>query len=123
MKDGDAQTPIFTKTYDFLAWLVPLTNNFPRAHRQTVTRRLLDAALDFLECLVAANALRGGARLEELIAADSRLDKVRFYLRLAHHWRWINPGQYEHGSRLMAELGRLLGSWQKLTRQQSTSAR
>ena len=51
--------PIFTKTYDFLAWLVPLTNHFPRLHRHTVTRRLLDAALDFQEDLLRANNLRG----------------------------------------------------------------
>ena len=51
MSDGQAETPLFTKTYDFLAWLVPLTNHFPRAQRHTVTQRLLDAALEFLECL------------------------------------------------------------------------
>ena len=39
------------------------------------------------------------------------------YLRLAHHWRWINPGQYEHAARLVAELGKLLGGWHKKTRQ------
>jgi hypothetical protein len=39
------ETPIFTRTVDLLAWLLPVTNHFPRAHRHTVTRRLLDAAL------------------------------------------------------------------------------
>ncbi len=28
--ESRAEMPIFAKTYDFLAWLVPLTNNFPR---------------------------------------------------------------------------------------------
>lgn len=110
--------PIFTKSYDFLAWLVPLTNHFPRAHRLTVTRRLIDSALNFLECAVAANSLRGGERLAQLTLAETQLDKARFYMRLAHHWRWINGGQYEHGSRMLAEMGRLLGGWQKITRQQ-----
>jgi four helix bundle protein len=112
---------IFTKTYDFLAWLVPLTNNFPRAHRHTVTQRLLDAAMDYLERLADANNVRGQARLKLLEAADAEMDKVREYMRLAHHWRWITPKQYEHASRLIAELGRLLGGWQKRTRQQSAS--
>ncbi len=118
MSTDQVELPIFTKTYDFLAWLVPATNHFPRAQRHTVTQRLLDAALDFLECLVDANSLRGAARFTGLQAADAALDKVRLYLRLAHHWRWINAGQYEHVSRMVAELGRLLGGWQKLTRQQ-----
>ena len=96
--ENRAEMPIFAKTYDFLAWLVPLTNNFPRAQRHTVTQRLLDAALNFLERLVDANTVRGAARHELLDAADAELDKVRLYLRLAHHWRWITPGQYEHAA-------------------------
>ncbi len=41
--------PIFTRTFDFLVWLVPATHHFPKAHRFTITARLLDAALDFSE--------------------------------------------------------------------------
>ena len=40
------EMPIFVRTFDFLTWLLPMANNFPRAHRFTVTRRLLDAAFD-----------------------------------------------------------------------------
>jgi hypothetical protein len=122
MSQEPAEMPIFTKTYDFLAWLVPLTNHFPRAHRHTVTRRLLDATLNFLECVVDANNQRGDARLAQLTLAEAQLDKARFYLRLAHQWRWINPGQYEHAGRMLAEMGRLLGGWQKVTRRQLASA-
>jgi len=46
---------IFTRTFDFLAWLVPMTNHFPRAQRFTVTQRLLDAALDLREHTEVAN--------------------------------------------------------------------
>ena len=35
------QMPIFTRTYDFLTWLLPVTNNFPRARRFTITNRPL----------------------------------------------------------------------------------
>ncbi len=111
------EMPIFVKTSDFLAWLIPLSNHFPRVHRHTVTRRLLDAAFDFLERLLEANQARGSARLEQLLAADAQLDKVRLYLRLVYRWQWISAGQYEHAARLVAELGRLLGAWQKTTRQ------
>ena len=121
MSQNQTETPIFTRTTDFIAWLVPMTNHFPRAQRHTVTRRLQDAALNFLECLVQANNRRGQARRAALAAADEELDKVRFYLRLAYQWQWLNPGQYEHAGRMVAEMGRLLGGWQKLTRQQSTA--
>ena len=119
MTSSAAEMPLFTKTYDFLTWLVPLTNHFPKVHRHTITRRLLEAALDFQESLLEANSVRGQARLHCLEEADAALSRVRTYLRMARQWRWINDGQYEHAGRKVAELGRLLGGWQKTTRQQA----
>ena len=114
MSDSDSMV-IFAKTYDFLAWLVPRTNKFPKLHRHTITRRFLDAALDFQEQILEANSLRRGQRLDRLQMVDASLDKVRLYVRLTYRLRWINLGQYEHASRLVAELGRLLGGWLRST--------
>ena len=104
---------IFSRTFDFLSWLLPLTNNFPRAHRHSFTRRLLDAAFDLREHLEVANLRRGRARLAQLRLADEALSKVRVYLRLAAGWRWMNDGQYHHAAAMVAEVGRLLGGWIK----------
>lgn len=106
---------IFTRTYDFLSWLIPHTLNFPRSQRFVTTKRLQDAALDFQERIIDANRLRGRARLDQLQRADAALDKVRLYLRLAQRWQWLNDGQYQHASRLVKELGELLGGWLKQT--------
>ena len=108
-------TPIFTRTFDFLTWLLPITNNFPVAQRHTFTRRLLDAAFDLRENLESANHRRGAQRLACLNAADEALDKVRTYLRLAAGWHWLSSGQYQHAAGMVAEIGRLLGGWLKIT--------
>ena len=108
--------PIFTKTYDFLTWLLPVTNHFPRAHRQTFTRRLLDAAFDLRERLEEANLRRGTARLERLARADEALARVRMYIRLAARWGWLSAGQYEHVAGMVVEIGRLLGGWRKVSK-------
>ena len=113
----DQPTPIFTKTFDFVTWLLAATNHFPRSQRFVVTKRLLDAALDFQELLVDANARRGKARLSKLDLADAELDKVRLYLRLAARWQWLSSGQYQHAAQYVTEMGRLLGGWKKVTRQ------
>lgn len=34
------EMPIFVKTFDFLSWLLPASNHFPRAHRHSFTQRL-----------------------------------------------------------------------------------
>ncbi len=105
---------ILTRTFDLLAWLLPKVERFPRLYRQTVVQRMMDAALDFQEALFDAQSQGGSTRQKHLRSADAALNKLRFYLRLAHHWKWLNDGQYRHVSALVAELGRLLGAWIKV---------
>ena len=107
---------IFTRAYDFLSWLIPRTMSFPRSQRFVVTKRLQDAALDFQEYIIEANRRRGRARLDRLHLADAELDKVRLYLRLAVRWEWLGEGQYRHVSKMVKELGDLLGGWIKQTK-------
>jgi hypothetical protein len=111
MEENMEDMVIFTRTYDLLEWLLPRTQKFPKTQRFVVTKRLQDAALDFQEALFWANSHSGRQRLEHLRAADAHLDKLRLYLRLAHRWGWLRSGQYEHVSRMVNEIGRLLGGW------------
>jgi four helix bundle protein len=107
---------IFTRTYDLLTWLLPQTETFPRSQRFVVTRRLQDAALDFQERLIEANATRSPSeRARGLGQADAALRKLRLYLRLAHRWQWLDTRRYEHVSTMVAEIGRLLGGWLRAT--------
>ena len=80
---------IFTRTYDFVSWLLPLTANFPRNQRFVVTQRLQSAALNFQELIVEANSQRGALRAERLRDADAELLKTRLYLRLCERWQWL----------------------------------
>ena len=111
------EMPIFTRTFDFLSWLIPVTNNFPRSQRHSFTRRLLDAAFDLRERLEEANIRRGTRRLERLWLADEALARVRVYIRLAVRWSWLTQRQYEHVSAIVVEIGKLLGGWQKVTKE------
>lgn len=109
----DEPMVIFTRTYDFITWLMPVTARFPRTQRFTIAGRLNNAALDFQERIIEANALRGAKRAEKLRLADTELLKVRLYLRLSLRWEWLKPNQYQHASEMVAEMGRLLGGWLK----------
>lgn len=112
---AEKEMVIFTRTLDFLLWLVPVSNHFPRTHRFTLTRRLLDAAFDLSERLEEADMRRGQERLERLARADEALARIRLYLRLSFRLGWLNPGQYEHVAAMVSEIGRLLGGWQRAT--------
>ncbi len=107
---------IFTRTYDLLTWLLPRSEGFPKAQRFVVTKRLQDALLNFQEALYLANAGDGRTRLNYLQTADAHLNQLRLYLRLVHQWQWLTNGQYEHVSKMVTEIGRLLGGWLRQTK-------
>jgi hypothetical protein len=121
-ESGRKESPIFVRTHDFILWLLPHTMNFPRSQRFVLTRRLQDTALDFQERIIEAALNRGARQAEQLQQADITLAKVRFYLRLSHELGWLKAGQYAHASRMVTEIGNLLGGWRKLKPKTATTA-
>jgi len=110
------ESPIFTRSYDLMAWLIPQTLNFPKSQRGVLARRLQDTACAFHEQLVEASHADDPRPV--LRHADATLTKLRTYLRLSQELRLLSLRQYEHAAHLTDEIGRLLGGWQrKLTRE------
>ena len=107
------QSPIFSKTYDLLAWLIPATTKFPREHRFVLARQVQETLLRFQEDLIEAGLARGKNRSRYLARADVDLTKLRFYLRLCRDLSLLTARQYRHGAELVAEVGRLLGGWRQ----------
>jgi cytosine/adenosine deaminase-related metal-dependent hydrolase len=105
------QSPVFARTHDLLFWLIPQTMKFPRSQRFVLAKRVQDAALDFQEHLLEAGLSKESVRIERMDQADVALAKLRSYLRLCHEMQLLSLGQYEHVSRMVAEVGRLLGGW------------
>jgi len=65
------QMVIFSRTFDFLDWLIPRTLDFPRSQRFVVTKRLQDAALDFYERITELEFRQSMKRW-----ADAQLNQV-----------------------------------------------
>ena len=107
MKDS----PIFSKTYDLVAWLIPATIKFPRQQRFVMAATLQREVIHFQELLIQAAHQRNPR--EQLGAADAELDKLRTHIRLCLDLHLFQPGQYEYAAKLLTEIGRLLGGWMK----------
>ncbi|MEM9385245.1 MAG: four helix bundle protein [Pseudomonadota bacterium] len=103
---------ILVRTFDLLSWLVPACARFPRVFRDNVTARLIGAALDTQDTLLLAQAARqGDTRLRHLQDSSAHVQRLRVYLRLAHHLQWPTDGQYAHVTKLVDHVGALLGGW------------
>lgn len=93
--------------------LLDRTQRFPKAARFTFAGRIDAAALDVLELLVDARYATGAARAAHLVEVDRRLARLRVLLRLAHARAYLSHGGYEHVSRALDEVGRMVGGWRR----------
>jgi hypothetical protein len=103
------QSPIFLKHYDLMAWLLPCTLAFPKSQRGVLARQVQAELFRIHEWLVEAGTTEDP--LPALAKADRGLIRLRTYLRLCRDLKLLSVNQYEHGSRLAAEVGKLLGGW------------
>ncbi len=110
------ESPLFVRTYDFLLWLIPHAQKFPRLYRFTLAERVQRLALDFQDMLVAAGKSQGMSRVEKLKSADIQLEQLRVWVRFARDNQLFTLKQYEHAARSLSEIGRLLGAWLKQNR-------
>jgi 23S rRNA-intervening sequence protein len=104
-------SPVFAKSYDLLAWLIPQTQNFPKSQRFVLAKRIDDAVLDMQEALIAAGKTQRAERRRYLLQADIRLEQLRLHWRLCHKLELVPLGRFEHGAKMIDEVGRLLGGW------------
>ncbi len=102
--------------HDLLLWLIPHLDKFPRSRRFTLGERLEAGLLHVLELLVEAAYTRN--KDAPLRRANLRLEVVRHLWRLAHELKVMATRQYEHGARLIDDLGRQIGGWLR-SREQS----
>jgi hypothetical protein len=119
------QSPIFTRTYDLLKWLIQATAKFPRSQRFVLARTVQGTVLQFQERLIEAGMLDKNdaiTALDRLEQADLLLVKLRFYLRLCHDLNLISDGQYGHVAAMVDQVGRLLGAWMKKLRPRARGA-
>jgi hypothetical protein len=110
-QDARRTGPAVEAHYQLLNWLVPTIGRFPREQRFLLGDRIQSTALDVLESLIEATYTRD--RRVPLAHANLGLEKLRFFVRLAHEQRHLDARRYEHAARQIDEVGRLVGGWVK----------
>lgn len=112
--NGFVFSPVFTKIYELIRWLIPHTLKFPRQQRFVVAAALQQGCQTVLQRLLEAQ--RSQSPAARLLHADVALAQLRLNWRLAFEWQLITEKQFEHGAKLMEEVGKLLGAWLKNAR-------
>nr|VFK36392.1 MAG: 23S rRNA-intervening sequence protein [Candidatus Kentron sp. SD]VFK38627.1 MAG: 23S rRNA-intervening sequence protein [Candidatus Kentron sp. SD] len=108
----ETQTPkAISDCHALLEWLIPQLDKFPRSRRFTLGERIETGVLAVLENLIEAAYSRG--KMEPLKRANLKLNVVIHLWRLSFRLQVVNTKSYEHGARLMHELGKQIGGWSR----------
>ena len=105
------ELPIFVRWLEFLNWLLPTTEKFPKKVRFTLSQRIDNLALDVVEDLVEARYSREQG--EVLKRANLRLEKLRVLLRVSYQQKHLPSRQYEHAMKSLYTVGQMLGGWMR----------
>ena len=101
-------------TYQFLLWLVPTVEKFPRSQKFVLGDRIESTAISVLEGLVDATYTK--ARGRALAEVNIALERLRFLVRLAFDLKHLDPRRYEFAARGIDEIGGYVGAWIKTDR-------
>jgi hypothetical protein len=112
---SDKGAPVaVSKTYDFVLWLLPKVEKFPRSYKFSVGDRLTSSGMDVLVLLVeAAYAARKDDLLSEAIR---KINSTRYLLRLAKDLKLLAPDSWGFAVEHLDEIGRMAGGWLKSAR-------
>jgi four helix bundle protein len=100
---------IYQKTYDFILWLHPAVNKFPKSQRFVLGQRIENKALDLVQSIIIANAAREKTPI--LAQASMELDELRILIRLAKDLHFLSVRQYGLAAEKLNEIGRMLAGW------------
>lgn len=98
---------IFQKTYDLILYLYPVVNKFPKSEKFVLGQRIENTALNVLEGIIVAN--QEVDKEDRLKKTSVELEKLRIFIRLAKDLKFIGFKQYGHVSKMVNEIGKMLG--------------
>ena len=103
------ELPLFTHWEGALKDILSRTEKFPKKVRFTLSGRMDNLALDFLERLVEARYTKDKTGVLE--EASLVLEKLRVLARISHDCGHLDHKGYEYVARNVDEAGRMLGGW------------
>lgn len=105
-----------TKLYDFLFWIIPKLEKFPRSQKFLIADRIETMLLDILDLLIQAAYSR--KKSVPLQSANLRLEQLRYLIRLSKDLKLLSLKSYEFCARSIDGIGISIGGWLKYSKRE-----
>jgi hypothetical protein len=105
---------VLTLTYDFLKYLVPVLSKYPRDQKFVLGDRIQNLAHDILDdFIIAYYSGDKNKKVERLQEANTKLERLRYSIRLSHDLKCLSNQQYGVISTKVNDIGGSVGNWLK----------
>ncbi len=102
-----------TLLYDYILWMIPKLDTFPRSQKFVLGDRIETLMLDILDHLI--DAAYSKQKHASLRYANLKLEKIRYLIRLPKDIKLLSLKSYEFSARSVDAIGRSVGGWLKFT--------
>ena len=117
------EAPLYVEAHDLARWIGERSKGWPADSRREVGAHLIAAACELLTAVGLALTFPHSRR-GHLETADAAIVRCRLLLRLARDLCLVSPGGNRFAAGRLAEIGRMVGGWQKqVERSQQHGAR
>jgi len=102
---------IITKHEDFLLYIIPILNKFPRDYKMLIADKIQNNLLRVLDLLIIAYYTNRSEKKSILAEINIEIEKIRHLFRLCHGLQIYNLKKYETISLKLNEIGKMNGAW------------
>lgn len=106
------------KIFDMMVYAYKALEQFPRAEKPALgadIKRCMDTLL--ARCIEAEKKYFKKTTLQEM---DTENAKLQAYIRLAFQLRFLPPKKYEVWSKMLVEIGKMIGGWIQTVKKKSS---
>lgn len=112
MAQAPVELTVIDRTYNLVIWTCKHIAGFPRSFRCTLGDGMELRLYRVLEWLLRAK-YNSGDRPALLRDVNMELELLRFQYRMAKDLRCLSVDSYEHATRTVNEVGKMVGGWMK----------
>lgn len=105
---------IYHKTYQLLKILYRTVKNFPKEHKYSLGKDMIDLTWECLDLAVEANNLPNKFKKEKIARLSEVFDKLKLRIRVSQEIELISLGQFAHFEKnYILPIGKEIGGWGK----------
>lgn len=98
-----------------ILWFSPKISKYPKKYKYTIGDRITDTQLSILERIIEAKYSPSNKKKYFLRQSNLLIEKLRFMVRLSKDLQCITLKEYEYSSKILNEIGKMIGGWEKWT--------